>query len=1113
MGDKLVDYMIREELICCNNWDHTRVSRITGALSAPDVTMVTKNLQDKFEWNTENDLGSDHLPIIIEMKNGKTRTHQTPKKFRNRWKRGKVDWTGFQEEIEQKLNGSYRRNYDISFDCRVKRFTDILINAGYNNIGKTAPRTSKIWLSPAVKTAIKKRNNFRRDLLNKRREWLESCKEVSEMISEEKEKAWIDYLDDMETNPDPARVWRTIKSLSGSPDSPAPNEVLIHKGKAVTTAAKKADLFAKHYANVSSLKLTKEERTRNKDLKNKLKNWNSNETNEACKDLELGELRRAIKSMRANGAAGNDDIPPTFLKNLGEIAMEELLAICNHSFKTAEIPAVWRHAIIIPILKKGKPSSKMDSYRPISLTSCVAKTLERMINNRIYYIAETKGWLSKSQTGFRKLRSTEDQVIRITQSISDSFQSKPAKRTMMVLIDYSKAYDRVWRQDLLLDMIDLGLPMQLVKWVSAFINRRTAQVKYNGVLSRKVVLQQGLPQGAVLSPLLFLFYINGLSAVIPEDIEHAMFADDASIWAAHEDLNVLEDKLQRALDKINEWSTKKKMTINFDKCEATFFSNDSHEAKWRPDIKLRGAEVKDIKYEASPKFLGVYLDRTLSFTEHVLKVVEKVGKRNRILSSLSTKIWGWKKKKLAQVYHTMQKSVLDYAAPGWQPYLSETQMNKLEVAQNSALRIISGQYKSTPVEALRLETGVQSYRTTSKQLTAKAYEKALRLPADHPRAKILAESNHPPHRTKKSSWRKEAQQIIAQLPICALPRKDINTPLKKPWSVDSAKPNWRVITSVDENDPGVTNLFNNHMGNTYWNITVPQPTADNNPKSEQAIRSIDNFGVDTIVYTDGSCKGGTEEGGSAAVITTGSARHPVVIATIQKKGAKYTCSFEEEKQAMILALNWIVKENNPNHTVICSDSQSLLKNIDSGAADLKNIFELFALIKGSITLQWVPSHVNVPGNELADQAAKAATLLTSDEEHPITYTTAKALIERMVGDPKPKHNLVKETYKFISLKRDEGLKCRKDAALIAQLRTGHCRHLATYRHRIDDTKSPICSNCDEEDETVIHWLKCPATILKRIGIFGKHNISLGTLTQEPLKVLAFAKATLKMDWS
>ena len=127
--------------------------------------------------------------------------------------------------------------------------------------------------------------------------------------------------------------------------------------------------------------------------------------------------------------------------------------------------------------------------------------------------------------------------------------------------------------------------------------------------------------------------------------------------------------------------------------------------------------------------------------------------------------------------------------------------------------------------------------------------------------------------------------------------------------------------------------------------------------------------------------------------------------------------------------------------------------------------------------------------------------------------TAKALIERMVADPVPKHNLVKETYKFISLKRDEELKCRRDAALIAQLRTGHCRHLAAYRHRIDDSKSAICSNCEEEDETVIHWLKCPATIMKRIAIFGKDNISLGTLTQDPLKVLTFAKATLKMDWS
>ena len=81
--------------------------------------------------------------------------------------------------------------------------------------------------------------------------------------------------------------------------------------------------------------------------------------------------------MKAKGAAGPDDIPPTFLKNLGEIALTELLGIMNQSFQTGIVQKIWRHAIIIPILKNGKPASKMESYRPISLTSVVVKTFQR----------------------------------------------------------------------------------------------------------------------------------------------------------------------------------------------------------------------------------------------------------------------------------------------------------------------------------------------------------------------------------------------------------------------------------------------------------------------------------------------------------------------------------------------------------------------------------------------------------------------------------------------------------------------------------------------------------------------------------------------------------------
>ena len=130
--------------------------------------------------------------------------------------------------------------------------------------------------------------------------------------------------------------------------------------------------------------------------------------------------------MKTNGAPGADDIPPSFLKNLGSLASRELLNILNTSFRTGTVPRIWRHAIIIPLLKVGKPSTQLSSYRPISLTSCVVKILESMICARHYHIAESNGWICKTQAGFRRNQSTEDQVLRITQKISDGFQAKPA---------------------------------------------------------------------------------------------------------------------------------------------------------------------------------------------------------------------------------------------------------------------------------------------------------------------------------------------------------------------------------------------------------------------------------------------------------------------------------------------------------------------------------------------------------------------------------------------------------------------------------------------------------------------------------------------------------------
>lgn len=107
--------------------------------------------------------------------------------------------------------------------------------------------------------------------------------------------------------------------------------------------------------------------------------------------------------------------------------------------------------------------SDLASYRPVSLTSCIAKVLERMIAEYLYHLTETNNWFSNLQAGFRKKHSCMDQIIRLSQAIKDGFQRKPMNRAVMVLLDYSKAFDTVWRARLLLSMADKGVPIEYVK--------------------------------------------------------------------------------------------------------------------------------------------------------------------------------------------------------------------------------------------------------------------------------------------------------------------------------------------------------------------------------------------------------------------------------------------------------------------------------------------------------------------------------------------------------------------------------------------------------------------------------------------------------------------------
>ena len=651
--------------------------------SSPDVAFVHTPLALTFDWSTSTTLNSDHLPLSLSFADDSTPA-RSGKTFINL---RKAKWDEFQRESEELFS---RLSPPTSCAVGEKEWRRVLQKCSTKHIPAGYHRNFRPELDPTSRSLIAERDARRsQDPHDPEIEGLNI--RISASIASTSRQKWMDAVHQADRRSNPVRFWRLLKGLSGKRASVPPNQPIIFKDKTITKTTSIANNFCKQYANVKTFQQDKEARKIHKNMKV------NNPLDRNYTPFSSSDTVDAIKASKNSTAAGPNGITMLHLKHLGPLGIRYLTHLFNLSVRAADIPAIWKSALVIPIPKPGKPADQGTSYRPISLLCPEVKVLERL-NLPILKAALST---SPSQHGFKRDHSTISALLPLTTNVVRGFNAeKPAFRTGLLCVDLSKAFDVVDLHRLLKKIDDSFLHPNLKRWLVAYLRDRRVRVLYQGKLSKWRKVKMGVPQGSVLSPLLFNFYVNDICSSAPID---ESYADDFHGASSHVSPNDIAIDLAAAAEELSEQALEHGLSLSASKSSVTLFTPWNREFGRLPPVVVDGVAIPQ---QNNPKLLGVTFDPTFTFGTHAATIARKASSRLNVLRALSDTSFGHDKECLTATFKSLVRPLLDFAAPIVYPHYSASSIHRLQLIQNKSLRLITGCHTAASVDHLHSETEI-----------------------------------------------------------------------------------------------------------------------------------------------------------------------------------------------------------------------------------------------------------------------------------------------------------------------------------------------------------------------------------------------------------------------